>query len=357
VSESRLGRHIMSSESFDDMHDSPAETGRFTSLPLDTCRSITARFVAKDKDALNFQENHVWLTRGAASFGTLAVLAAIVGLSGLWVTEKQVASVELAVVGLAFAFAAYGLATSQKYEWLAQRHQAELCRQLKFRFLIRPAAWADADWLAQEKQNIETYSNKAALERAIEDALPHGPFSIAEQQLPRQTFEHLVEYYISKRLTPQMEYLANRAQRNEYKDRVLSLLPAILFFASVAAAAAHFGLSYCAGDMVPREFSWAVLAALLAACLPVIAAWVRTVRAAFEFSRNKSRFTAAHRALSDLEDLIVRDSMDTVSAPSNPAGGDVDPRTVLRELWWCEQIFATEHREWLRLMVETEWYG
>jgi hypothetical protein len=28
-----------------------------------------------------------------------------------------------------------------------------------------------------------------------------------------------------------------------------------------------------------------------------------------------------------------------------------------RDLSWCEHILETEHREWLRLMYETEWFG
>ena len=351
----------MSSETFDDMHDRPEEFSDFAALPLETCRSITALFDIKDQDALKFQSKHVWLTRGAVTFGTLAVIAAIFGLSPFWtrwVTERQLAAAESTVVFFAFSFAVYGLATSQKYKWLARRHQAELYRQMKFRFLIHPGVWQDADWLAHEKKKIEVYSDKSSLEEGIEAALPHGPFPITEEQLPRQTFEQLVQYYMKARLRPQMLYLDHRAQRNEYKDRFLAFLPAGLFFASVVAAAAHSGFSFLFGRVAEQQLNWAKVAALLAACLPVTAAWVRTVRAAFEYSRNKSRSIAAHRALRELEDLLVRDSMNTVHGDGSSAPRkDVDPRPVLKELWWCEQIFATEHREWLRLMVETEWYG
>jgi hypothetical protein len=349
----------MSSETFDDMHDRPEEFSEFAALPLETCRSIAALYDTTDRAALKFQRSHIRLTRGAASFGTLAVIAAIFGLSRfwvLWVSEKQLATAELTVVLFAFSFAVYGLATSQKYKWLARRHQAELYRQLKFRFLIRPAVWQDADGLSQEKKKIESYSDKNSLKDGIEDALPHGPFPITEEQLPLQTFEQLVQYYMKSRLRPQMLYLDHRAQRNEYKDRFLAFLPAGLFFASVAAAAAHSGFSYFSKQVAEQPLSWAIVAALLAACLPVTGAWVRTVRAAFEYSRNKSRSIAAHRALRELEDLLVRDSMVTVQGDGTPRSY-VDPRHVLKELWWCEQIFATEHREWLRLMVETEWYG
>jgi hypothetical protein len=35
----------------------------------------------------------------------------------------------------------------------------------------------------------------------------------------------------------------------------------------------------------------------------------------------------------------------------------VDAEKVLQELHWCEHILATEHVEWLRLMMETELFG
>ncbi len=364
MAESRLDTTpLMSSEAFDDMHDSPEDVGNFAALPLETSREISALYDQADRQALKFQQTHVWLTRGAASFGTFAVIAAIFGLSHLWPHEKQLAAAEIVVVLIAFSFAVYGLATARKYKWLARRHQAELYRQLKFRFLIRPAIWQDAGWLAHEKETIQPQSNEASLSEIIEDALPHGPFPITEEKLPRPVLEQLVQYYLKARIRPQLQYLDHRAQRNEYKDRFLAFLPAGLFFASVAAAAAHFGFSYFAKGEHDPILSWAVVAALLASCLPVTAAWVRTVRAAFEYSRNKSRSIAAHSALDELQDALVRDVMltiqpgDATNVADSSRNADIDPRTVLTDLWWCEHIFVTEHREWLRLMLETEWYG
>jgi hypothetical protein len=30
---------------------------------------------------------------------------------------------------------------------------------------------------------------------------------------------------------------------------------------------------------------------------------------------------------------------------------------IFRLLWQCERIMEVEHREWLRLMIEAEWFG
>jgi hypothetical protein len=36
---------------------------------------------------------------------------------------------------------------------------------------------------------------------------------------------------------------------------------------------------------------------------------------------------------------------------------DTDAYDILRDLSCCEHILETEHREWLRRMYETEWFG
>jgi len=105
--------------------------------------------------------------------------------------------------------------------------------------------------------------------------------------------------------------------------------------------------------------------ALLAALLPAAAAGVRTWRSAFEFSRNKGRFEAAHQALQDLERRLVDEGFAASGKPTGQAsapgeGKDVeetDAYPILRDLSWCEHILESEHREWLRLMFETEWFG
>ena len=35
---------------------------------------------------------------------------------------------------------------------------------------------------------------------------------------------------------------------------------------------------------------------------------------------------------------------------------EVTVRRIFHDLWCCEQIMEFEHREWLRLMIEAEWY-
>jgi hypothetical protein len=43
--------------------------------------------------------------------------------------------------------------------------------------------------------------------------------------------------------------------------------------------------------------------------------------------------------------------------PAQPDDEEIDAYAILRDLSCCEHILETEHREWLRLMYEAEWFG
>ena len=81
---------------------------------------------------------------------------------------------------------------------------------------------------------------------------------------------------------------------------------------------------------------------VLAVALPVVAAGIRTWRAAHEFGRNMSRFEAKRSALEEL---------------ARSLGETRSPEAVFHLLWQSEQILEADHREWLRLMLEAEWFG
>ena len=191
------------------------------------------------------------------------------------------------------------------------------------------------------------------LDGAVRQPTPHGPFVGTQSQLPPAVLRALTEYYLSKRLNPQKEYLANRTQRNEFSDWISAYLPWFFFVSILAVFCKYFFRSV--------SVRWEGLLALLAALLPAVAAGVRTWRSAFEFSRNKGRFEAAHLALRDLERRLVNEGFAAVEGKGGQLSkhGDepTDAYPILRDLSWCEHILESEHREWLRLMYETEWFG
>ena len=80
----------------------------------------------------------------------------------------------------------------------------------------------------------------------------------------------------------------------------------------------------------------------LAAALPMLGSCVRTLRGSREFARNRVRYHALYKML-----VHVEQRLEELTGPGR----------VLRELWYGEQAFEAELREWLRLMREAEWYG
>ena len=88
-----------------------------------------------------------------------------------------------------------------------------------------------------------------------------------------------------------------------------------------------------------------ILLLVFAAAVPVIGTGVRTYRMAYEFARSASLFQAKLAALDHFMQGLQHDL----------AGQDAS--AVLRRLWQCENFFEREHHEWLRLMLEAEWFG
>jgi hypothetical protein len=81
---------------------------------------------------------------------------------------------------------------------------------------------------------------------------------------------------------------------------------------------------------------------VLAACLPVLGAGIRTLHTASERRRNAIRFQAKYYTLEKLRQELQQET---------------DADAIFRLLSQCERIMEIEHREWLRLMIEAEWFG
>jgi hypothetical protein len=383
---------------FDDVLDNQSDWDRYASLlPLRWCCMISDASRPADKQALWFQKRHRFLIYIAALAATSTVVLAIVGLAyrtangvkpgeGFRKSDKEIVEEWIErgeIVTALVTLVAVGYGRSQRYNvnWLRLRHRAELCRLLRYEFLIQPSLWGGSgspeNWIRTRIGQIEQLTNNADLEKALNEPSPAGPYEPPDSRMSRESLQALAEYYLAKRLSPQKEYFANRAQRNEIKDQMRNYLP-FFFFGSILAVAPK--LAFNAGGFHRVAFGF-VLAAIL---LPVLAAGIRTYLAAFEFSRNKSRFYAAHKALSETEKSLLQNTFAVVTA--EPAGqmrhesvligsnfgqvivmadnsamdansANANAYPVLRDLAWCEHLLNAEHREWLRLMYDAEWFG
>jgi hypothetical protein len=84
-----------------------------------------------------------------------------------------------------------------------------------------------------------------------------------------------------------------------------------------------------------------VLLIATAFTVPVAGIEVRPVRTAYEFVHNTSRFQPKQVVPGHLAE---RPQVDR-NAPA-----------IFRALWWGRQILESEHREWLSLTIEAEWF-
>jgi hypothetical protein len=150
----------------------------------------------------------------------------------------------------------------------------------------------------------------------------------------------LVNYYRTARLGFQKAFFEKRAKSHEQLDKITRHIPLVLFFLSLISVLAHFAIDMTWGSDKPRLHELSTPLVVLAACLPVLGSGIRTLRLAYEFARNTSRYRAKTVALDRLDRIL---------------GDESDPWSKLRELWYAEELFAFEHREWCRLMIEAEW--
>jgi hypothetical protein len=316
-----------------------------------------------DAASMRDQAGRWWLVLGATVPGMFAVLFAIVQLHPrdvLFLFSVDLTKLDpdaslfillefLAAVAAVVAVVIFGILVALPRKWLLERERAERCRFEKFGFLISPEAWSDPSDVrkARLSRHVEAINalNPQTLKGLAEGE--HKPFEAtsvgAAARIDEATLDQLIDYYREKRLRYQLQYFEHQAERRHRWDRLTWVLPIAFFFLSIAMALMHFiyDLSmHLSHNEVDKRISFALI--VLAACLPVIGAAVRTFRMAHEFGRNKLRFRATSNELKQLLDRLQKEA---------------DPQAKLEILHKTERALQAEHREWLRLMIEAEWFG
>lgn len=305
-----------------------------------------------DGAAVRFQKKYRHRALSVAILGSAAVVLATIQLSGLadhvvpfgW--RWSVPLLEAAAAISTMLIVLLGMGTFLKEQWLLERYKAESLRLLKFRSLFEPGLWsADPaevqkckERLCDEVEDVATTTFSVLQGWIAQGTIPevHPPPPTAGLLSPGN-LEALIHYYRSKRLHYQMAYLSKAVRRDQKRDRHTRVVGPVLFFGSVTFVLAHLAVEIGRGTE-----DWSRLLSVVAAALPAMGAGFRIHRAANEFARNAARFEAVHHILSALSERLR-------TAP--------DPPTVFRELGFCEQTFESDLREWMRLMVEAEWFG
>jgi len=319
---------------------------------------VTVAWRAADRSALRHQAEHRLLARVAIMAGTTAIALAIVQLAVRltrpdWSTGPAI--LEAVAVTAGTVAIGVGLTTKHDKKWLGQRHLAERLRMLKFQALCRPDLWSGKSeawdsWVRNqigllkgaddyERINAWTLSGKAEID---------DPAMVSDSVEP-QSAHALAVYYRHKRLAYQASYFDRQSARYAREAGPLQHISVPLFLASVVMVLIHFGsdllserLGVGAESAVTSLKLIAGWSAALAAILPVISIGVRGWMNAFELPRSSSLYAAKGRALGIASVHLIHDQGDFAA--------------TLRHAARDEHFLENEHREWLRLLREAEWF-
>jgi hypothetical protein len=251
-----------------------------------------------------------------------------------------------------------GLIARYHHHWILERHRAERLRLLRFSWLIDPAHWDlpdDAlpelqDQLQQAVNRTRQISDAAMKQWCRETRWP-------DVTLPSATLDpafvaRLRRDYVDERLNTQLAYFIGMAERRERLDTITWFLPAAGFFIAIALSAFHLVAEVVGTGNHLAPASSAIVDAtvlppggwllFLILALPTAGAAARLLRTAFEFARNRQRFV-----LTALELERTRGQLEAAT----------EPLVVARAMARAELALEQEHRAWLLLMTEAEWYG
>jgi hypothetical protein len=359
----------------DDMFDSPREMQGDGLLPraLRILAEVCKPYWVADRKAITQQNEHRHITKFALAFATASVSLAIFQLPFLGQMHGWQELIFPAIEAIAVVFTIYyvrrGLKLAVQKEWLLERHKAERFRFLKYRWLLDLVTKSkDDSGLNHWKSTAVTEASKILSMKEPDlvqwmgenHRVPKDDKSL-HSVLSKNDFDTILEYYKRKRLDRQVSYHHKKSHATQDADSRTKRWPSKLFLASLVVALIHFGidildtLGKLGGEYIspriahivdflriPLAKENSVILITLAALLPVAVATIRTYRSANEYSRNTVRFAAMYLELKEASDGLAE-------MPDNTR--------KLRTLWQSEESLEDEHRQWLRLMDDAEWYG
>lgn len=327
--------------------------------------SLLARFEQADATAARNRERYEDSATLSALCGTVAIVLAILQLAfhhqlvDAWEEGSRwpaiaLLSIEVLAVVATFVSVVRSLVLYRQEGWLLQRYKSERLRLLFYRLLTSPDYWTGrepaggdyAQWIGREVSEIEVLTRVELQALARSAPVPEQPEPAACAGVDADCLDGLVNFYRSTRLAAQMAYFQARAQESPLSWDNPRLLP-FVFFSSVLAVLIHFGFEIASFVTKNPQSgvglrSVSVFFLLCAAVLPAVWAGIKTWRSAHEFTRNAARAAA---------------SLGVLKRYSERLGREKEPSRVFATLDLCETFLDAEQREWLRLMLEADWYG
>jgi hypothetical protein len=346
----------------DELHETKEDLqlpGRFGDYLRFAQGPLLEAFQRADGEALRAQKKYRRVTAAAAILGTLAIFASaahrISAEPPAWTLWAEL----LCAVAAAGAVL-WGIVAGWHERWLISRYQAEQYRLLKFDFLTDSVLWSQPPdvWQLDLKHRIQDIASVVRANLELQADRENVAKIVAPElndAVPESERAAISRYYIRRRLEIQIQYFSRIGSRESWGPLRNSRLIPIVFFGSMALLAIHLvreidfrlaaqGRSLFGGTRAPMGSSPEIPVFLLLSLL-VPAAWagVRTFRSANQFGRNRARSAAKGWALTQVARRIE------VGPP--PLG------SLFQNISLAESVLAADQGEWLRLMIEAEWYG
>jgi hypothetical protein len=323
------------------------------------------KFVEADNEANRLRKRH---TRAAYTAVCTGAAALILGIAQLWNENllcgfpckiwDQYAShscslwIEVVLILLATFAVVAGLLANWHKRWLLLRYKAERLRLLIFEMAIDPRLWTEAEprdgdwahWIGPRVALIEGLDVNQLANEAEHDASTPLPAPSQCRRVNASALETLVDFYSATWLDSQLEYFGRKVRDagGRWWDR--PGLATLAFALSVSLVAMHVVAEF-GGEGRGRGFL------MLSAVAPAAFTALRTLRSALENSRNAARAAARLSTLARYSQLLHGEDHERKPAPEDETWA----RFTILAL--SAALLESEQREWLRLMLEAEWFG
>ena len=317
---------------------------------------VKVAYYKADAAALAHQKTHRRLAGVAIIGGALAIVLAI-GQLALKASHpgsiRSIGLLEGVAVGMALAAVAIGFWAKFDHQWFIQRHIAERLRMLKFQALGQATFWSGQrdGWQHWVRRQIADLQHIADI-RTVKAWATGGqaePFEPVPPSCPddETATAAVAIYYRRKRVDFQAAYFKQQSEKLEKESAWLHGLGLPLFFASNGIVIVHF-----LTDAIPHHWldpkathileCIGVWALALAAILPVLGFAARAWVGAFERTRSAHQFHAKHQGLLRSSNDLLRDQASCAA--------------TMHHIAHLEHFLEHEHREWLRLLMDAEWF-
>lgn len=304
---------------------------------------IFYEFCKNDINAKKFQKYYKYFIIPFAIFlGTFAILFATIQLSHSSFVPKWLPKLETIFAVSLLIIVILGMQIQRK--WLVSRYKAESLRNLKFMSLLDPLFWSGKyeQWWDNLVKTIEQIK-KVDSKHSLKD------LQISQVKLSSEiswnkpnVIADFTDYYLKKRICFQINYFEQKYKSRKEFNEGIAYGPLVFFICSLFFVIIHFLIIYFWENLVWVE--WSILCVVVCSFLGIS---IRTIRSSMEFARHEYLLEYKKEFLSKMRDKI---SQILVQKPPNYE------QELLEILNDCEIALSEEHSEWLRLMIEAEWY-